>query len=421
MEKNWYLKPWQSGAADTLLRSLKAHGAALDASDTGTGKTYVAAEVCRRIGANPVVICPKPLLTAWKETLCQAGRPPVCVINYEKARTKTWDHLPRTLFIFDEVHRCKGHKTRQGRLLTDVAKCGHPVLMLSATPAQSPLEMKGLGYALGLHNGGSHFWKWCRQHGCIPGKWGGFEFAKNKQENMASIHRQIFHAGKGCRIKIDDLEGFPENQVIVHSLDMGLEIQEEYDSVRAELVALKARCREDKDPEHVLTKILRARQRIELLKVPVLKEMIELKREDGFSVVCFVNFRETLGALEKALAEETSVILGGQSVEERDANLLAFQNNDTFNLLGTISCAGTGIGAHDIRGDHPRISLLNPDFSARNFLQALGRIHRAGGKSRCIQYALFAAGTFEERVRRVVESKRSCLETLNDGDFVPSP
>jgi hypothetical protein len=50
-------------------------------------------------------------------------------------------------------------------------------------------------------------------------------------------------------------------------------------------------------------------------------------------------------------------------------------------------------------------------------IQALGRIHRADGKSPCIQTIMFAADTIEEQACRRVQSKINNLDALNDGDL----
>ena len=46
---------------------------------------------------------------------------------------------------------------------------------------------------------------------------------------------------------------------------------------------------------------------------------------------------------------------------------------------------GTGLSLHDVNGEHPRVSLISPSFSAIDLKQALGRIHRAGAKSPAVQ------------------------------------
>jgi len=47
----------------------------------------------------------------------------------------------------------------------------------------------------------------------------------------------------------------------------------------------------------------------------------------------------------------------------------------------------------------------------------LGRIHRAEGKTTCIQKVMFADGTIEVEACKRVQCKLNALECLNDGDL----
>jgi superfamily II DNA or RNA helicase len=64
-----------------------------------------------------------------------------------------------------------------------------------------------------------------------------------------------------------------------------------------------------------------------------------------------------------------------------------------------------------------RHSIISPSFSAIHLVQALGRIHRAEGKSPCIQKVLFAAGTIEEHACRRVQARINNIDMLNDADL----
>ena len=63
---------------------------------------------------------------------------------------------------------------------------------------------------------------------------------------------------------------------------------------------------------------------------------------------------------------------------------------------------GTGLSLHDEHGNHPRMSLISPSFSAIDLRQALGRIHRATGVTPAIQKIVFANDTVEMGVCKAV-------------------
>jgi hypothetical protein len=86
-------------------------------------------------------------------------------------------------------------------------------------------------------------------------------------------------------------------------------------------------------------------------------------------------------------------------------------------MIANLAAGNAGVSLHDLIGNHPRGSIISPSYSAINLLQALGRCHRAEGKTTVIQKILFAAGTIEEEACKRVQSKLQNLDALNDGDL----
>ena len=63
--------------------------------------------------------------------------------------------------------------------------------------------------------------------------------------------------------------------------------------------------------------------------------------------------------------------------------------------------------------------MISPSFSAIDLKQALGRIHRAGGKSPAIQKIIFAADSVEMGVCQAVRRKLTNLDLINDDELNP--
>jgi len=160
-----------------------------------------------------------------------------------------------------------------------------------------------------------------------------------------------------------------------------------------------------------LVNMLRARQLAESFKVHDLVEMTNDLRDEGNSVVLFVNFRETADALAEAL--KCGKIEGGQDAALRQQYIDEFQEDDADVLIVNIAAGGTGISLHDVRGERPRVSLISPSFNVKDHLQALGRIHRNGAKSDALQKVLVASGTVEEAVLKAIDRKSSNLDMLH--------
>jgi len=81
------LLPWQPEHLLRLLQALQVYRSALDASDTGTGKTYVALVICRIMGIIPLVVGPKGARAGW-EAAAKAVGVDIEFCNYEQCRPR---------------------------------------------------------------------------------------------------------------------------------------------------------------------------------------------------------------------------------------------------------------------------------------------------------------------------------------------
>jgi SNF2 family DNA or RNA helicase len=338
-----------------------------------------------------------------------------------KGSQRLWTlHPERVLLIFDEDHRCKGAKSENAKMMIAAKSRGLITLSLGATSCNSPIEMRALGYLLEMHDDRG-WWNWCLKNGCKRGTFGGLTFTGNKSA-LKRIHDHIYKEGRGSRLKITDLPpgSFPDGVVIPEGYDVGStnEIEKIYHDLWVKLEEIEHKKSDNDNP---LTLQLRARQEVELLKVPVLEELARDALEADNSVVIFVNFRETLEALLRRLSgtHEISVIEGSQSGVARDLEVKRFQRDESRICLVTTQAGGTGLSLHDVNGKHPRVSLISPSFSAIDLKQALGRIHRAGAQSPAVQKIIFAEGTVEMRVCRLVRKKLNNIDLINDDEMNP--
>jgi superfamily II DNA or RNA helicase len=421
------LYPRQEEHALRLMDILRTHKSALDSSETGCGKTIVGAWIAERVKKTdlmPVlVVCPKAVIPTWEKELKDRGIWPAHVINYDKLRGgKTqyghwekrkwvWDLGDHSLIIFDEAHRCAGIDTKNAKMLIE-AKDRYRVLMLSATLASSPTQMRAAGYLLGAHGLGN-FWQWCLKNGCSKNRWNGIDFMGDPK-HIENIAKQIAH--RCSRMTVKELgEHFTETQVITEPLDFGDEIAEIYDEMEQELLALEKASKTDKknSAAEALVAQLRARQRVELLKVPVIAEMAEDLLAEGKSVAIFVNFDATLQALSAKL-QGAELIHGKQNAKEREDSISRFQDDASNVIICNTAAGGVGVSLHDVTGKHPRAAIISPDWNEKNIVQVIGRVHRAGGKTPSMQRILFAAGTVEEKVEKSVRKKIENLKLLNE-------
>lgn len=404
----------------------------LNASGTGSGKTFMACVLAKELGLPIFVICPKSVISYWRAVAKYCGTGVRAITNYESlkrdnpvvkwettAKGQKWPIWKRPVFnslhIYDEAHRCKAHSplTMNAKLLIASVRQGQVGHILSATLADSPLDLRAAGFALGLHEF-KNFYQWCYELGCRENvkSGNGREFTKwefnHSPEVIHNLHCRLFST---CAVRIDSeilAKNMPENDVQAEAYDIGPEVEKVYARVEKEITALKRKTAKYKTDARSL--VIAARQEIEIIKVPAVVGMAQDALEEGNSVVIFANFAATLEALASRL--KCREIISGQH-GERDEVVKRFRNDQTRLIICNINAAGESISLH---GKRPRFVILFPTWSAITFKQALGRAHRQGG-SRAVQRIVYAKDSVEEKICHAVKGKLQRINLLNDGDM----
>ena len=83
------LRSWQVNSVSKLVGAINKNGCAIDGSDVGIGKTYVACVVARELGMKILVVCPKAVMRAWKRVIIDHFHMKdslMGIINYEQIR-----------------------------------------------------------------------------------------------------------------------------------------------------------------------------------------------------------------------------------------------------------------------------------------------------------------------------------------------
>jgi superfamily II DNA or RNA helicase len=169
----------------------------------------------------------------------------------------------------------------------------------------------------------------------------------------------------------------------------------------------------EKKPQY-LKDIMSLRQDIELLKVDSICEMAKKHLREDKSVVIFVNFTNTIFELKKKL-KTNCLVWGLQKIEERNKAVSDFCADISRIIICNIKAGSEGLSLHDTNGKYARVSLICPTWSAQELLQALGRIHRATGKTDCLQEIIYCKNTVEESMSVVIQNKINNIKLFNDG------
>lgn len=435
------LRPWQVTSVSKLCSVINKWGCAIDGSDLGVGKSYIACGVVRELDMDVLIVCPKAVMESWRRVIVNHFRMKgklIGIINYERLRMGKSDSLiasyvknkkthakefrwkiPKsTLIVWDESQKLKGASTQNSKVCLGALKDGYKMLFCSATNATNPLELRTVGMALKLFENNKQYYNWLYQHGVSKGRFG-FQF-NGSPDVLKKLNKDIF-VDRGSRLTRDTIPNFPESQIIADCYDMEEDAQNKingiYNEMEVELSKLSKKIKKDqKDGVNELTTILRMRQKVELVKVPLFVEMIEESLENGMSAVVFVNFTETILALSNRL--NTKCIVNGKvSDVDRQKNIDDFQSDKERVILVNIAAGGAGLSLHDINGKYPRIAIISPSYSAVLMRQATGRVWRDSTKSKSIQKIVFVAKTVEEKVCDSVNQKLKNMDLLNDGDL----
>jgi superfamily II DNA or RNA helicase len=473
------LRSYQEPHYVRLLSILQKNGAALDASDTGTGKTVVALFICKALGVVPLVIGPKTSRAGW-EHLGKLVGVDMEFVNYEKLRgrravdpvaqaayetarqkwnadfdaagwplefrpepqppravaTTNWvEEVPwgqgsfirwknaYALIIFDEAHRCGGATSLNSKLLIAAKRQAQFVLALSATAADDPRQMKALGFALGLHGLSKkappsrlNYMSWLMRHGCTPGTFGGFDFSADREKQKKAFERLHGEIFPLHGARIRKAE-IPDFPKTV--LDIKLLTD---DTGKAKKLASALH---DANGASALEDTIKCRLGLEKLKVPHLVDLASDYAQTS-KVVIFVNFTEPLHMLFDGLRkvfgnDKVGYISGEQAGKkgetERFRYLEQFQANQLDALVCNIQAGGESANMHDPTGQIERTTFISPCESGRQFKQVTGRVNRDGGAS-SLQFSTYFADTYEETVAERLAQKSFNLDVLNDSDFL---
>lgn len=473
----------------------------LDGSDTGCGKTYVTIALCYMLGLKPFIICPKSVLSTWKNVSKLMGVEILGLSNYEKLKggkyytpnlevvecpyldkliagedeikksKKVKDGLPDTttpntisnktpnktkkdyvfqfpidtIIVVDEAHKCKNSKSGNSKMLLSLKDSGRKIVLLSATLTDKIECFKPFGVMFGLYDDTKKFKLWIR-HKLSPKK--NMKKLIEKKNNIHTLHDKnpknpknpkdpkdpkdqqkpsddeeilkIIHnsvfPSHGSRMKIKELGPlFPQNQVIAgcYYSEDHCEVDKIYDLINKALADIKIK----ETRSEGLGEIVRCRMRLEMLKLPIILDIIDEGLESGRSVAIFVNFKDSMMYLQHHLKEECSLIHGDQSIDERSFNIDQFQTNKVKIIIAIIQAGGVGISLHDLYG-RPRMSIISPSWNGIDVVQCLGRIHRAGSKSAALQRIVYIAESYEEKICSLLQSKIAVMSKINDGDLV---
>lgn len=409
-------------------------GRALIGDDMGLGKTM---QALGWLQLHPelrpaIIVSPATIKINWKNEMVKwmdhndiqilSGTSPtkglivgeIIIINYDILPYWT-DELkaiyPKVL-VLDEVHYIKNNTARRTRAAKKLAKGIPHVIGLSGTPALSrPIELYN---ALRLIDKDvvPSYWTYTQQY--CGAKWNGFGWNVNGASNTEELHRRL-----QCimirRKKEDVLQELPDKTY--SSIPVEMTNGAEYTRAK---VDFEGWLRENRGEDAVdRASNAEAITQLEVLKQIAVKgkmaqaiEWIENFIDINGKLVVFAVHRFVIDLLMEKFKGKAVKIDGSVSQVKREEAIKEFQTNDKVRLfVGNIKAAGIGItltAASDVL-------FLELPWTPGELVQAEDRCHRIGQKNHVVVYYLLAAGTVEEKIAKLIDSKRKVLDAVIDG------
>jgi superfamily II DNA or RNA helicase len=244
------LLKYQITHTESLINVINTNVTVLDASDTGTGKTYCAVAACKQLGYTPIIVCPKAVMYNWKNVCETFELEYECIVNYETLRVGksyikgtykrikspyikitsikdtegffgekiryVWKIPKKCIFIFDEVHKCCDTGTLNALLLMSAKLTGRPMMILSATIADHPEKFKLFFYILNFIDANTSTTLSFDKYMKVIERW-----IFRNQKPMLAIHTMLYPA-RAARMRINVLGNlFPDTQIDALQYSMG--------------------------------------------------------------------------------------------------------------------------------------------------------------------------------------------------------
>ncbi|MGC8663916.1 MAG: DEAD/DEAH box helicase [Thermoplasmata archaeon] len=328
-----------------------------------------------------------------------------------------WNYI-----ILDEAQNIKNPETKQARAVKQLY--GSKKIALTGTPIENRLtELWSIMEFLNPGYLGS--FKSFRENFAIP-------VEKNHDTNKAKILKQMVQPFILRRLKTDKniIKDLPEKMEMKVFCNLTSEQGTLYEAVVNEMIEKIEASNGIERRGLVLATIIKLKQicnhpaqflkdnsRLETRsgKMERLKEMIEEAISEGDKVLVFTQFAEMGSLLKKYLQEqfhsEILFLHGGTPKKQRDIIIERFQSANPYSpKIFVLSIKAGGLGLNLTAAN--RVFHFDRWWNPAVENQATDRTFRIGQSKNVYVYKFIVTGTIEERVDRLIESKKELVENV---------
>ena len=353
------------------------------------------------------------ILSGTKTTIPIIGE--IIIVNYDILphwQKTLSDILPKVL-ILDEAHYCKNNSAHRTKAVKMLAKKIPHILALTGTPiVNRPVELYNAIHMIDKTIAPS-FWHYTQRY--CGARHNGFGWDFSGATNTDELHKKLTSTIMLRRLKKDVLTELPDK--IYAYTPIELDNQKEYAKAEKDFIQF---AHEQKGAEAAA----RASNAQALAEIEGLKQLA-VAGKLSHTIEWIRNFIDGNGKLvvmavhkfviDRLMAEFKDIAVkidGSVAGEDRQKAVEEFQNNDKIRLfIGNIKAAGVGLTLTAAS----TVAFLELPWTPGDLQQAEDRCHRIGQKNSVVVHYLLAVNTIEEKIVRMLDSKRKILDGVLDG------
>lgn len=446
------LRPYQEATVEKIL---SRGGRGLIANDVGTGKTFTALEIARRLDAKKIlVVCPISVAPVWERevalrepdftfvdaslgTIAQRAQrirehakvsPLVVAVGYESYWRKPLSDVLLTwnpdIVIYDEAHRLKSRGSRQAKFAHKLADRIRHRIALTATPMpKGPEDLFSIYKAVDSTVFGKTWGDFEDRYLKIS-TWGGYPRITGYRD-LDDIERKVQETAS--RVRKEDALDLPEEVDVVIPVTLSQKSRDIYRELNKRAIAEIEGLHGETGvalSRVVVTNLLRLQQvtsgfvkvtdgrEIEFgtEKLDVFEDLISdlLPRH----IVVFCVFRRDVARVAEIATKyaPTYQLHGDIAPHARRRAIERFRAGKSGIMVCQIQVASLGI---DLTCADVSV-FFGVNYDLMNYTQARGRLHRHGQVNRVTHYMLLARNTIDERIYRALDAKEQLTRDVLD-------
>jgi len=406
----------------------KTNGNCLLGDEMGLGKTI---EALAWLHMHPekrpaLIVCPAHLKLNWEQEIkiwgiknadltILSGKKPkaaqlkksIIIINYDilSAWKKTLSDHQFEVLIADECHYFRTTKAQRTKAIKAIAKPIPHRILLSGTPAENrPSELYN-AFQMISPNLFPSFWKYAHRY--CGARHNGFGWDFTGASNTAELNGIITNTIMIRRLKSEVMKELPEK--MYSFLPLEIDNRQEYDEV---FNHFEEEAKSDSKTAVMLQAVEALKQTAVEGKLKTAISWIENFLDSGEKLVVFCHHKFVVEALMTAFETRVIKIDGSVSAENRNEAVKRFQDDPSIRLfVGNMQAAGTGITLTAASN----VAFLELPWTPGMLSQCEDRCHRIGQKNAVQIHYLLAVNTIEEKIAKLLDSKRKVLDAVLDG------